>query len=253
MNFILPIELAGPGPLAQIDLHSAGGDRLPVDRHRIEDMRIGPEMVDEVVAPLGEIGAPLLEDGRRKLARGDVGRRVPVGVERDVADEGVHHRRLGDRVGTAGDDAHRVHHLPVLVHVEPRGGRIDDHVAAPAGGQRAGALEIELQQPELGGAAVNAAGDRLPQLGVDRVHPAHLLDVVAERRRVRRGVEQLERRWRRRLQLLVDIDDADAGVVPKVAGIGDEGAAQHAPRRAGPLPDCRCARRPPRARSPRTS
>src|SRR5206468_6686088 len=76
--------------------------------------------------------------------------------------------------------------------------------------------------------------DRLPKLGVDRVHPAELLDKVAERWSMGRGGEQFQRRWRLRLQLLVDIDNAEARVVAEIAGIRDERAAQH---RVGAL-DC---------------
>ena len=49
-----------------------------------------------------------------------------------------------------------------------------------------------------------------------------------------RGGEQFQRRWRLRLQLLVDIDNAEARVVAEIAGIRDERAAQH---RVGAL-DC---------------
>ena len=72
------------------------------------------------------------------------------GIERDVADEGIHHRRLGNRIRPAGDDPHRVHDLAILVHVETRRGRINDDIAATARRKRARPLEVELQEAGTG-------------------------------------------------------------------------------------------------------
>src|SRR5205085_7497325 len=94
-------------PLAEIHLRPAGGNCPPVNGHRIEYTCVRSEMVDYVVAPLREVRAPLLENSRSELARGYVRWRVPVGVERDVADKGVHHRRLGNRIWPTRDNAHR--------------------------------------------------------------------------------------------------------------------------------------------------
>ena len=70
MNFIRPIELAGPGCWRMRDFHLAGRDRLPVDRHRVDDPRLLGPVGHHFVAPALEIGAPLLERWwARALAR----------------------------------------------------------------------------------------------------------------------------------------------------------------------------------------
>ena len=117
--------------------------------------------------------------------------------------------------------------MPVLVHVETRRGRVDDHVALVARRKRARPLKVGDKQPALGLAAVEAAGDRLPKLGVDRVHPLHLCDIFGKRRRMGSVVQQPACGRRSGPELGIDVDDPDAGVVLLVAGVGDEGGAEH--------------------------
>ena len=225
-EFHLAHRVGGARLLPEASLHATGRNRPPVDRHRINHPRVIGPVRQEFVAPVLEIGAALLENGRRKPSRGDVRRRVPVRIERDIADVGVHHRRLRDRIGSAGDDPHRVHDLSVLIHIEPRRGGVDDHVAAAPRRQRARPLQIEGEQLPLALAAVKPAGERRTQLAVNRIHPADVLHIAGKAWSSRRGAEQRHWRRRRRLELGIDINHA-ARVVLHIAGEGHEGLAEH--------------------------
>ena len=144
-----------------------------------------------------------------------------------MADEGVHHRRLRLGIGLAGHDPHRIHHLAILVHIQTGCGGIDQRIAPVPRRQRPRPLEIEHQQPLLGFIAVQAAGDRLAQLAVDRVHPADALNIIGKVGRLGGVGQQRARRRRHWFELRIDIDHPDPRIVAQVAGVGDEGRAEH--------------------------
>ena len=115
----------------------------------------------------------LLSDHPRAMGGGvagaladQVGRQVPIGVERRVADQAGHFRRRHRLF--ADDDAHRVTDAAILDHPEPRGGGVDQHIAALHRRDRPRPLDIGEDQPliisrasvERGdGGGVGAAGD----------------------------------------------------------------------------------------------
>ena len=138
--------------LAHVDEAAAGGDGAPVDPARIE--RAG------LLGPVGEDLQPLPGNHPRTAGGGiagaladQIGRQVPIGVERGIADQPGH---FGRRHGAlADDDEHRVADPAVLDHPEPRRGGVDEDIAPVERGDRAGPLEIGEDQPlVIGGAAI---------------------------------------------------------------------------------------------------
>ena len=111
------------------------------------------------------------------------------GIEHRVADEARHHRRL--QLGLADHHLHRIDRLAVLVHPQRGAGGVDQDVAAHRHRRdRAHAREVGPHLPPLilGEARIL---HRVAQRRVERVHPAHLGDVVLEP--VGRGRGGLER------------------------------------------------------------
>ena len=162
--------------LAHVDEAAAGGDRAPVDAAGIERLR--------PVGPVRENLQPLVSDDPRAAGGGiagaladQVGRQVPVGIERGIADQPGHFwRRHG---ALADDDEHRVADSAVLDHPESGGRGVDEDVAALHGRDGAGALDIGEDQALVKGRApvqrrdrgtVGAAGDRK---AVDLLEDAH--------------------------------------------------------------------------------
>ena len=154
--------------LAQVDEAAAGGDGAPVDPARVE--RAG------LLAPVGEDLEIFPGDDARSAGGGvagaladQVGRQVPIGIERGIADQARHFRRRHGAL--ADDDAHRVADPPVLDHPEPGGGGVDEDVAALHRRNGARALDIGEDQAlvisrapvERGdGGGIGAAGDGQP-------------------------------------------------------------------------------------------
>jgi hypothetical protein len=130
--------------LAHVDEAAAGGDRAPVDPAGIECLR--------PVCPVGQHLEPLLAEHARAAGGGvagaladQIGRQVPVGIERGIADQPCHfgrrHRPL------ANDDEHRIADSPVLDHPQAGGSGIDEDIAALHGRDGTGALDIGEDQP----------------------------------------------------------------------------------------------------------
>ena len=70
--------------------------------------------------------------------------------------------------------------------------------------------------------------ERIAQLRVEGVHPAHVVDIVRQRRRDCRGQQRRQgSRWSR-LEARVDVAHPGAGILPKVRDIAGERLGQGA-------------------------
>jgi hypothetical protein len=125
---------------------------------------------------------------RRKPGRGEIGRRIPIGIEDCIADHPREHR--GRIVGPPDDHLHAVLHDPILDHVEPRGGGIDHDVTPRLDrrGKHARAVHVEPQDLRL--ARIQHPRHRVAQLAINGVHPRHCVEPRRQGRRGRCRIEQ---------------------------------------------------------------
>ena len=166
----------------------------------------------------------MLDDILRDILAGEVGRDVPIWVERRIADVGGKHRRRP--LGLADHHHHRVDRLGAVVHVQPLLRGVDHDIALVARRQSPRPLHVELKQLALLVGRISLLGERLAELCVDRVHPAESADVFGQRRLPGGGEQSRERRGRRRPEVWIDVGDANPGILPQVRDIGNECGGQ---------------------------
>ena len=216
-----PHEVLRAWLLADHDVGDLAVDHaFPIDGLRIDDRRVWGPVRHDLVPVFIEIFQTVFHHVLSDILPGEVRRHIPIGVESGVADVGGEHRRRPFRL--THDHDHRIHRLAVLVHVQALLGRVDEYVALPSGGQHPRALEIELQKLPLLFGRVIVAGERLPQLRVDWMHPAHRPDIFRKRGGDRRTQESSQRSWRRGLETGIDIGQSGPGIVAEVFDVGDE-------------------------------
>ena len=211
MNFIRPMKFSGPGfwrsSTSEVPSRTASQSILVASR------------ICPVLAPVGhlfvahvlEIFEALLLHELTDVVPREVGRDVPIRIERRVADIGREHRRW--IFGLADDHDHRIHRRAVLVHEEPLLRRVDEDVALLSGGKDPRALQVEREDLALVVFAILMVGQGVAQLAVERMHPAHRPDIFGKRRRRGRAEQHHQRRRRRRPKLGIDPADPGAGIV----------------------------------------
>ena len=171
------VHLEAEGAEVSLDgMYMPCGDPRPVCRGRADDLGfIVPARQQLIALGLEKSGAVLDDIGRDSLG-GEVGRNIPIGVERGESDQGRHHRRRMNRF--ADDNAHRIDGLAILIHRQSRGRGVDDDIFAGRSGQRSRAFEVEAEQIALQLIVTNATGQRLAEPGVDRAHPWHVGQIL---------------------------------------------------------------------------
>src|SRR4029079_17376067 len=102
----------------------------------------------------------------------------------------------------------------------------DHNVTASAGGQRPRPLEVEFEQLALVIAGIMLVDQRIAQLPVERVHPGQRAYIAFERRSGRGLLQDRARGRYAGLQLRIDVDDADIGLLAEIADISCERLAE---------------------------